>query len=221
MICFCDIPLLRAHKHTKCYGKYIIGIDKDYARTLYNMLNPVLYLFSNRMNLSLCDISISKENFKSDRAYNYMQSVNHIIAYSKRYKGFDLYRNKETCFYDEREWRIVIPDKGKGEMPSWLWNIEFKSKDEYKEYIRPYNEKLQSLEDAYLRFINFKEKDDEKHFSNFITHIVVSKDKEIPSLIKYILGSGNKLFGYDNISEKTRMALVSKITSFERIEKDF
>lgn len=221
MICFCDIPLLRVQEHAECYGKYIIGIDKNYAEALYQNLNPVLYLFSNRMDLSLCDISTSKGNFQYERTYNYNQSVNHLIAYSKRYRGFDLYRNKEVCFYDEREWRIVIPNSGEIDELSWLWNIEFKSKDEYKEYIRPYNEKLQLSETAYLRFIKFQEEDDESHFGNFITHIVVSEDKEIPDLIKYILNTKNKLFGYENISENTRMTLISKITSFERIEKDF
>lgn len=218
MICFCDIPLLRAQKHAECYGRYIIGIDKNYAETLYQDLNPVLYLSSNRMDLSLCDISTSKDNFKYERTYNYNQSVNYLIAYSKRYRGFDLYRNKEVCFYDEREWRIVIPNSGESDELSWLWNIEFKSKEEFKEYIRPYNEKLQS---AYLRFIKFQEEEDESHFGNFITHIVVSEDKEISDLIKYILNTKNKLFGYENISEDTRMTLISKITSFERIEKDF
>ena len=220
MICFCDIPLLRVQEHAECYGKYIIGIDKNYAEALYQNLNPVLYLSSNRMDLSLCDISTSKGNFQYERTYNYNQSVNHLIAYSKRYRGFDLYRNKEVCFYDEREWRIVIPNSGEIDELSWLWNIEFKSKDEYKEYIRPYNEKLQSSETAYLRFIKFQE-EDVSHFGNFITHIVVSEDKEIPDLIKYILNTKNKLFGYENISENTRMTLISKITSFERIEKDF
>lgn len=220
MICFCDIPLLRVQEHAECYGKYIIGIDKNYAEALYQNLNPVLYLSSNRMGLSLCDISTSKGNFQYERTYNYNQSVNHLIAYSKRYRGFDLYRNKEVCFYDEREWRIVMPNSGEIDELSWLWNIEFKSNDEYKEYIRPYNEKLQSSETAYLRFIKFQE-EDESHFGNFITHIVVSEDKEIPDLIKYILNTKNKLFGYENISENTRMTLISKITSFERIEKDF
>ena len=80
------------------------------------------------MDLSLCDISTSKDNFKYERTYNYNQSVNYLIAYSKRYRGFDLYRNKEVCFYDEREWRIVIPNSGESDELSWLWNIEFKSK---------------------------------------------------------------------------------------------
>lgn len=71
MICFCDIPLLRAQEHAECYGKYIIGIDKNYAETLYKDLNPVLYLFSNRMDLSLCDISTSKDNFKWKHTHNY------------------------------------------------------------------------------------------------------------------------------------------------------
>lgn len=221
MICFCDIPLLRVQEHAECYGEYIIGINKDYVESLSYRLNPVLYLFSRNIQDSLCDLSVSKDNFQSDRTLNYRNSVNDFIAYSKRYRGFDLYRNKEVCFYDEREWRAVIPDgEGEYEIP-WKWNIEFKTKDDYKEYIRPYNKKLQSTEKAYLRFIEFKEKEDENHFCNFITHIVVSEDKEIPDLIKYIINTENKLFGYENISEDARMILVSKITSFERIEKDF
>ena len=222
MISFCDIPLLRAQEHSKYYGKYIIGIDKNYVEILYQRLNPVLYVLpSSRMDLTLCDISISKDNFDNNGAYNYRQSVNHLIVYSKRYRGFDIYRNRETCFYDEREWRIVL-EEGDGyyEAP-WIWNIEFNSKKEYKKYIAPYNEKLCSSKGAYLKFIKFHEKSDENYFCNFITQIVVKKEKEIPELIKYILNTKNKLFGYEGISDNARKILVSKITSFERIEKDF
>ncbi len=218
MISFCDIPLLRAKKHAKCYGEYIIGIDKRYVKNLPYRLNPVLYRFSNHIEQALCDLSVSKDNFHSSRTFNFKESINDIIAYSKKYEGFDFYRNEKTCFYDEHEWRTVIPD---GNNFAWKWDIEFNSKEEYKEYIKPYNEKLQSSEAAYLRFIEFQEGKDENHFCNFITHIVVSKDEEIPDLIKDILNSENKLFGYENISENARITLVSKITSFERIEKDF
>lgn len=222
MISFCDIPLLRAQEHSKYYGKYIIGIDKNYVEILYQRLNPVLYVLpSSRMDLMLCDISISKDNFDNNGAYNYRQSVNHLIAYSKRYRGFDIYRNRETCFYDEREWRIVL-EEGNGDYEApWIWNIEFNSKKEYKKYIDPYNEKLYSSKGAYLKFIKFHEKSDENYFCNFITQIVVKKEKEIPELIKYILNTKNKLFGYEGISDNARKILVSKITSFERIEKDF
>lgn len=221
MICFCDIPLLRTQEHAKCFGKYIIGIDKKYVETLYDRLNPVLYVPSYRMKIALCDISISKDIFNSSNAYNYRQSVNHLIAYSKRYRGFDLYRNKETCFYNEREWRIVLEEGDGDDKVPWIWNIEFKSKDEYTKYIASYNKKLQSSEKAYLRFIKFQEKEDENNFCNFITHIVVRKENQIPELIKYILNKNNKLFGYENISDRARKILVSKITSFERIEKDY
>ena len=221
MISFCDIPLLRAQEHAKYYGKYIIGIDKGYAEDLYSRLNPVLYVFSNRMDISLCDVSVSKDNFYNNGTHDYRQSVNHLIAYSKRYRGFDIYRNKETCYYNEREWRIVL-EEGNGDYEApWIWNIDFKSKEEYKKYIGPYNKKLYSSKGAYLKFIEFNEKRDENHFCNFITQIVVKKEKEIPELIKYILNTKNKLFGYEGISDNARKILVSKITSFERIEKDF
>lgn len=221
MISFCDIPLLRAQEHAKYYGKYIIGIDKGYAEDLYSRLNPVLYVFSNRMDISLCDVSVSKDNFYNNGTHDYRQSVNHLIAYSKRYRGFDIYRNKETCYYNEREWRIVL-EEGNGDYEApWIWNIDFKSKEEYKKYIGPYSKKLYSSKGAYLKFIEFNEKSDENHFCNFITHIVVKKEREIPGIIKYILNTKNKLFGHENISDDARKILISKITSFERIEKDF
>lgn len=221
MICFCDIPLLRAQEHAECYGKYIIGIDKNYAKVIYNKLNPVLYMSSDRMKIALNDISISINNYSKETAHNYKESVKYLIAYCKRYSGFDFYRNKDTCFYNEREWRVVLEDDDNNNDASWKWNIEYKSKDEYKEFIKPYNEKLYSSKSAYLRFIEFQNNTDEMRFCDFITHIVVSKENEIPALIKYILNKENKLFGYEGISDNVRNILVSKITSFERIEKDF
>lgn len=220
MICFCDIPLLRANKHADVYGRYIIGIEKKYANALYNSLNPVLYLNSDRIRLALRDISISENNFNNDKAYYYKESVNYIIAYSKRYRGNDIFRdNKEFCFYDEREWRTVLED-GKCNIP-WIWNVEFKSKDEFKKFIQPYNNELYSSSCAYLRFTDFKDVVDEDHFCNFITHIVVGNDDEISQLIDFIFDKEIQLFGNNKLSDKARKILVSKITSFERIEKDF
>ncbi|MCF2594087.1 hypothetical protein I6E11_09890, partial [Bacteroides caecigallinarum] len=80
---------------------------------------------------------------------------------------------------------------------------------------------LYSSSCAYLRFTDFKDVVDEDHFCKFITHIVVGNDDEISQLIDFILDKEIQLFGNNKLSDKARKILVSKITSFERIEKDF
>ena len=55
---------------------------------------------------------------------------------------------------------------------------------------------------------------------NVISHIIVKTNDDISQIIDLIMRS-KQLFGCTNISEKERLRLISIITSFERIEKDY
>ena len=57
------------------------------------------------------------------------------------------------------------------------------------------------------------------YVSNVISHIIVETEKEVPDIISAILKLPT-LFGYQQPEEKKQL-LVSKVTSFERIEKDY
>ena len=42
MVSFCDIPLSQVKNHSKYYGKYAIGMNKEWGTE--NSINPVFYL---------------------------------------------------------------------------------------------------------------------------------------------------------------------------------
>ena len=97
----------------------------------------------------------------------------------------------EKDFYDEREWRMVFPGK-------------CTINEEQADY-------------TYLQICNID-------FS-MISHIIVEKESEINDMIKYIIES-KTLFGCGDatsteITIDHKHYLISKITSFERIEQDY
>ncbi len=53
-----------------------------------------------------------------------------------------------------------------------------------------------------------------------ITHIIVDTDKRIPDAIQHVMKT-KTIFGVSDISYEQRLFLVSKITSFQRINQDF
>ena len=47
MVSFCDLPLTLAKKHIDSYGRYAIGLNKDWG--IKNKLNPVVYVEANSL----------------------------------------------------------------------------------------------------------------------------------------------------------------------------
>ena len=221
MICFCDIRLSQTSNHCKNYGSYAIGINKEMARTIYgNTINPIHYLSSSSVTIALSDISVIKDQNKSG-CNNLKESINTILALSKPYEGTVL-DDGSRCFYDEKEWRIFLPDN-KNEPYSWKWEIHFATRDEFKKWRDPLNQTLIESGNGRLTFLKLKQlsDEDEKTLIDFFTHIIVGTDAEVPELVDYILNRKNPIFGYKQISAKSRRLLVSKISSMERIYKDF
>lgn len=215
MICFCDIPLTRAKLHSDTYGKFIVGIDKDTAITVFkDSLNPVMYRNSMLIDYALSDLSVIKATIDNvEGCYNYKRSLNQLIGNTKPYNG--TVNGKDYCFYNEREWRILIPFDY-SEDTKWYWNL---SEEEFAVKKDEINKILHSSEYAYRGFTT--DIDNEEDFMQFITHIVVDTEANIPELVEFILNEEQPLFGYPKVSKRIRNFLVSRITSFERIEKDY
>lgn len=215
MICFCDIPLTRAKLHSDTYGKFIVGVDKDMAITVFgDNINPVMYRTSQTIGLALHDLSVIKATIDNvDGCYNYKRSLNQLIGNTKPYNG--TVNRKDYCFYNEREWRILIPFDY-SEDTKWYWNL---SEEEFAVKKDEINKILHSSEYAYRGFTT--DIDNEEDFMQFITHIVVDTEANIPELVEFILNEEQPLFGYPKVSKRIRNFLVSRITSFERIEKDY
>ncbi len=245
MICFCDIPLLRTQKHRDQYGEYMIGFNREALieaiSTTNYIMNPVQYRCHSIFDEQLIKLSVQKDDFinqimggeipnngidashkntreelkfknlimRADIREKYsgkikdINTIDSIIGFSKPYR--------DTCGYDymeEREWRIIIPDCNRPS-PNLGW-LKFTSKEHVDNF------KLE-LTDNYPHELYLHLDDIE--ITTLVNHIVVSSEVERNAII-YFLNKRNKIFGCD-LSVSQRMNLLSKITSFEQIEKDY
>lgn len=207
MICFCDIPLNLAQKHSNEYGHFFIAFDKQSLSLLLgNKLNPVYYINSDAsydvlemLKQRQCDQDISK-------VYDYM------LAMSKPIKGTDL-SGRIKDFYNEREWRTFYYSDD-NQFCQWERNVRLKDGEEFRQFIQRKNKILYESNYAYL---NLKSED----LVNYIvTYIGIKDDSYRERIIKFIKDS-KTIFGFRNISEATKLNLISKIISFERIKSDF
>ncbi len=233
MISFCDIPLSRTDQHKKAYGRYAIGLDKEKLlldQILKHLLNPVVYCHAANLANSLTAFKKEYEQLQSDIAertkkderypsilFAHSDSVgailgktakveriknlsNSILGFTKPYEGNIIVKGKEQkiTYYNEREWRIVIPDQD----CKWL------NKTEYNEW-RGDIETPKKFLDAVLKFD-----------VDYVTHLIVDQESTIPSLVNHIWKS-KSLFGNDDFDEKQKRILISRITSFQRIRKDY
>lgn len=244
MVCFCDIPILRAEQHKKRYGNYAIGLDKETLISIYNKrLNPVNYLCSNNhygmmtyfLGRNTIEyrideiINMSKEEHYKQLIQEgnmkaiyedpeYIKKVENIanknfytstlLAFTKPYSYINEHGN-EVCNYDEREWRIIIWDELHNET-NWKWDI---SKEFFSSNYEIWNKEIEESEDNYIDGKYYKD------INELIKHIIVNKDKEIVSLVRFIENSP-VIFGCA-ITKDEKATLISKVTSFERIKKDY
>lgn len=251
MISFCDIPLTRVHAHSIRYGKYAIGISKDFICDVYSeFLNPVFYAESKKVldairHLSIaqgvalkslcaqiqsndkydldCILKQSSANTESalnrlntlpselkdlyDHIINLRISITTLISLIKPTYGVNVEGVKQ-CFYDEHEWRAIFPNIPESVF-QWQVGID---RDEFKSFRDNLNSSLDSEEDAFITLPG--------DWVNQITHIIVPKEKDVQSISNFII-SNDKILGYSDFEAYQRGHLLSKITSFERIENDY
>jgi len=246
MICFCDIPLLRTQKHREKYGDYMIGFNREAlikaVSTTNYMMNPVQYRCHPIFEEQLEELSIQKNKYifqiesveipndgleirkgvkrdelqfsnlimqtaireKNKETIRRINAIDSIIGFSKPYK--------ETCGYEymeEREWRIIISDCDRPS-PDFGW-LKFASKEQVENFKLKLNDNFPR--ELYLSFNNTE-------ITSLVNHIVVSKESERNAIIHFLLNKENKILGCD-LSDYQRTNLLSKITSFEQIEKDY
>lgn len=251
MVSFCDIPITRTLPHAEKYGKYFIGLDKGLLSYMLNpIFNPVIYGISNNLvdaisffskirkqsNIRLHNLYQSLHNelesianscdftkLSKDEVMDKMPSQlkdeidtgidgrffsDFLLALYKPVQGKDVYGN-ECYFYDEREWRAIAMD-GEDENIPWIKGCSAK---EYLNKKDSWNDGLSLLDNAYIKLL--------PNILNHISHIGVAFEGEVEPLANFIANDADKLFGCEDISNSSRLELISKITSFERIENDY
>jgi len=201
MVSFCDIPLSQVAKHMRAYGRYGIGLTKEWGTR--HKIAPVLYTYrgsrlaNNLLMLAtdIEDISPSNPRFESLRHNFY-----HLSCYLKPYSGVLVRPGRRTPgyrFYDEREWRFVPP------LPSPLYRLAL-TKNEFQNAARRHRANASLAKVGPLRFR-----------PGDVKYIIVATDKQIvPTIHK--LEDGATGFGPD----QTRL-LISRLVSAQQILADF
>lgn len=248
LISFCDTPLTRVSAHAKIYGKYFIGIDKEFINVINSSyLNPLLYANADAIINTISDLSrlpffiseqqnayihnnfdkffefiegkkdlLSEDNLLSLVPIDYQNLLSYKMMLDKRilqllalYKPIKGSFRRKTDYYfiDEREWRAFLPN----DCAEWKYGVS------QQECERNREKWTENLIDNKHRFFQIR-----PQFYSFISHIAVSREDERLEIIQYILDS-DELFGYLNKTDKniSKNILISKITSFERIENDY
>lgn len=241
MVCFCDIPLMRAGMHMKRYGKYCIGLNKNITLKHYSsILNPVFYVNSYWVTDIYSKLTTTKRTLSSraEKEGEFLKGIEsaskdnvvELAGKAKKYidilqiyheLGFtieQLVRLTKSCtgeneenFYDEREWRVFWDYKQRERTITRDVHYGL-TREEFDKHSPEWNK---TIESDYLTFENCQP-------SEVISHIIVPEEKDVPTIIgaikseTHILGKEVSLFDFD-----IRDLLISKVTSFERIENDF
>ncbi|ORL68519.1 hypothetical protein B7H19_15690 [Pseudomonas putida] len=109
MVCFCEIPLSRISDHVDFYGKFGVGLTRQWAEK--NGLNPVFYV-SGGNNITgtfraFNELATIKDN--DTLTINLKTVMRELLAFSKPTVGKMFYEEQpvDKVFYQESEWRYV------------------------------------------------------------------------------------------------------------------
>lgn len=206
MVSFCDLKLSEL-KHFLSYGKFGIGLTKDWANR--NGLTPVMYInrHSDLMDRLIKGINgvynhlgLAVENKKElENLYEAYLNVMNTYRYIKNYDG-ELWRkgklrNKNYRFADEREWRFVPTFDMEVESP--LVGIDRIRTSQQKS---AFNRKIEHIR------LSFQPDD--------IKYLVVERDADIGELITTLHQAKHRF------DEETRNRLASRILTVEQIVND-
>lgn len=243
MISFCDIPISNSFEHSSKYGQYAIALSKNRIMNEYRgALNPVNYFTSVSSVIAAFKLkdeamckkqelqNISKHSAGEEvtlelegRVYKgkplpheqvqnalqlFVNSINYqyysiqAIGFMKAYQS--LREGKIQINYDECEWRIVLPENakiGNKNLCKWFW-----SENDYDEW--RINRKDKFIKEFPLLFS-----------VEDIEYIIVPTKQLIPNFIKRLMKL-DCICG-EELTEKDKYILVSKVISLEQIKRDF
>lgn len=198
MISFCDIPLSDSKQHFDAYGRYGIGLTKNWA--VKNGVNPVLYIDHNSLfAISLYELIKERRKKDTNLTTDQRKQILQIKGYAKNYSGHLKRKsvdNSNYKFYDEREWRLIPRSLDMNNAPFSL-DLGFYEKNKVR-----CNERI-----ADRRF-TFKSTD--------ISYIIVEYTSEIPKMINFIREDYS-----EKCTAKELDILFSKICSTEQIIADY
>lgn len=243
MISFCDIPIGNSFEHSSKYGQYAIALSKNKLMQEYKeALGPVNYFtslssvkaafklreegekkkqeldgISKKSSGNEITMEIKGKTFKGKtispeyapnalklffKSIDYHHFSTQAISLMKAYQS--IREGKNQINYDECEWRLVLPENAKinkHTLCKWFW-----TENEYDNWRKDREDKF--INDLPLLFSVDK-----------IEYIIVPTKALIPNFIKRLIKL--KMLCGENLKDKDRYSLVSKVISLEQIKRDF
>lgn len=210
MTCFCDIPLSSIREHSDQYGRYAIGMSKEWGMKVG--LSPLLYVHKHADTADLMFQVRERLNDytgNDDGVDDIFYAVVDLLKYTKGYKG-KLWRtggfqDGEVLFYNEREWRYSpasrIRQKKREE------NTDYRVSLYRDEFVDPgLMDHHNTLVQAFA--LPFKIDD--------IKYIIIDKESERLDAMDMIYEIKGAKFSYDQVREAT-----TKIMTMEQVFEDF
>jgi hypothetical protein len=204
MVSFCDLRLSELASHMDKYGRYGIGLSKEWGNR--KGLNPVAYVNANSELANsviegiekVLNMVVEHPNDDEDHSEAYLNVMN-MQRFMKSYQG-PLERNgvvqdEMYRFADEKEWRYVLPLKYAGDIFPYA-NMDEVDTAEKKAGLNA------AIQDELLEFAALD-----------VKYIVVEYDREIGAVQDEISRSG--------FSDADTLHLISRVLSAERIVEDF
>jgi hypothetical protein len=201
MVCFCDISLSQLVNHIETYGKYGLGMAKEWG--IKNGLNPVIYYGKDsHMAKAIYELAGSIKGGTPKTLESFVE----VLMYLKPYEG-TLYRGgrvkrDDVRFYDEHEWRYV-PDIGAMKNKGLQLTM---GKEAYLEAgkLRDANKKLETNETR----LSFGADD--------VKYVIIREEREINRMIRELRVIKGSKYDLDTIER-----LMSRIITVKQIERDF
>jgi hypothetical protein len=101
-VCFTEIKLSVARKHSQRYGSLGLGVDRDFVLKRYG--NPVFYVKSGKSNVAVNANKVLESLKSNDPSGNILLEYRTLLAYFKNMND----RGSENLeYYDELEWRVT------------------------------------------------------------------------------------------------------------------
>jgi len=203
MKCFCDIPLSQVNNHMNIYGKYSIGLTKEWA--IQNKISPVIYFCKDSPTITgiieLFELLNDTETSDEKKAKLFS-----LFLFAKQYEG-KFYRNgsflkNKVRFYNEREWRHIPEFKL---LHKLNFEVFLTGKDCYEESkIKKTNDDISALDNLKLRF---EPKD--------VKYIVVEREEEILEIVD-VLRNSKRHYSFEDVQ-----ILTTRIITSRQIDEDF
>ena len=197
MVCFCDIPLSQTTDHRRRYGRYTIGMTKEWG--IAKGIAPVVYTTETGPLVSMFGAyatlltAIGAAGHRDAAVRKAALGTARLVYFFKPYD--DVGAEGTRRFYDEREWRYVPESIDDGpEISRQGWEDP-----DGRRQINAYLDGLPPL--------TFRSAD--------ITHIIVGAESEIPTVTAAIRQS--RILPKDDVDD----ILLTKITTADRIDTDY